>query len=162
MKSGLEFALSQRSWAAPTDVELDIHREVLNKLAAVEPDESVFVVRRLVDAAVARALRPWSEGKEKRKAAEQAIDRLPLEVRRYSPWKERVRRVRAGLGSVLIEPWARLWLVGNWRHRADLDFLHSVLKAALRLDIDNNFQADSGVPAIFGRLLARNRLPLPH
>jgi hypothetical protein len=88
-----EHAIRQKPWGAPQDVEIDIHSEVLATLAKVDTKERDFVVRRLVDAAVNRALAGWRSGEQKRKAIEEGIGRLPYNMRwDGSPWKAQVRK----------------------------------------------------------------------
>src|SRR6516162_635019 len=88
----LEYALRQKPYDAPTEVELDIHEQVLTTLAKVDTNERDFVVRRLVDAAVERALKPWKTGEAKRAAVEDALSQLPYHMKWDRSWKEKTAK----------------------------------------------------------------------
>jgi hypothetical protein len=91
----LEYALRQKPYGAPTEVELDIHEQVLAALAKVDSNEREFIVKRLVDGAVERGLRPWKTGEARRVAIECAIAQLPYDMRWNEPWKGRAARLAA-------------------------------------------------------------------
>ena len=92
----LEYALRQKPYDAPTEVELDIHEQVLTTLAKVDTNERDFVVRRLVDAAVERALKPWKTGEAKRAAIEDALSQLPYHMKWDRSWKEKTAKAASG------------------------------------------------------------------
>jgi hypothetical protein len=50
-------------------------------------------VRLVVDAAVARALRPWKLAEDKTKAAQEAVDSLPIDMRWSKEWRERASEI---------------------------------------------------------------------
>jgi hypothetical protein len=89
----LEYALQRKPYAAPDDIELDIHAEVLATLAKVDTNERDFVARRLVDAAVERGLKTWKAGEAKRVATEDAINQLPWYMKHDEGWKGRARQI---------------------------------------------------------------------
>jgi hypothetical protein len=101
-----EYALRQKPYDAPTEVGLDIHEQVLATLAKVDTTERDYVVRRLVDAAVQRALAAWKEEKAKCVAIKESLSQLPYSMRWSDPWKRRAARaasealtdVRPGVG----------------------------------------------------------------
>jgi excisionase family DNA binding protein len=82
----MQYALKSRPYDAPRETELEIHQEVQRVLAGLQPDQPQHVVQRLVDAAVAKALRPWHRKKEIRGALESALNRLPWEVNHRPEW----------------------------------------------------------------------------
>lgn len=88
----LEYALRQKPYGAPTEVELDIHEQVLAALAKVDSNEREFIVRRLVDGAVERALKPWKTGETKRAAIEDALSQLPYRMNWDQSWKEKATK----------------------------------------------------------------------
>jgi hypothetical protein len=89
----LEYALQRKPYAAPDDIELDIHAEVLATLTKVDAAERDFVVRRLVDAAVERGLKPWKAGEAKRAATEDAINHLPWDMKHDEAWKRQASQI---------------------------------------------------------------------
>jgi hypothetical protein len=93
LSTWLEYALQRTPNDAPTEVELDIHDEILKALQNVDTDERDSTVRRLVDAAVDRSLKPWNTEKTKRSAIETALSGLPYKMRWYEPWKRRAAKL---------------------------------------------------------------------
>jgi hypothetical protein len=88
-------AIASRS-DAPDDVDLEIQTEVLHTLTKIDLNDNPFTVTRLIDAAVARALRPWRDSEErrqaKRRALEWAFSRLPVAMQWDSDWEARFRQ----------------------------------------------------------------------
>lgn len=64
----------------------------LAELHASDPDE---ITRRLVDAVVRRALRPWQRKQDIQRALKSAMNRLPWDVQNNSEWASVKQR---GLG----------------------------------------------------------------
>jgi hypothetical protein len=88
-----EYALRRKPYAAPDEIELDIHAEVLATLAKVDTNERDFVVRRLVDAAIERGLKTWKTAETKRAAIDHVIAELPLYMRYDEHWKGQARKI---------------------------------------------------------------------
>jgi len=89
----LEYALQQKPYAAPDEVELDIHAEVLAALAKVDTNEREFVVRRLVDASLERGLKTWKADEAKRNAIGHAIEQLPWHMKHDESWKAQAAKI---------------------------------------------------------------------
>ena len=66
---------------APRDLELDVHGQVANALTALQIDQPEFAVRRVIEAAVEKALIPWRRQAQRRQAIDAAIDCLPFQLR---------------------------------------------------------------------------------
>jgi excisionase family DNA binding protein len=79
--SWLAYAMNSVPYDARNEVEEEIHEQVLAALEAVRPSEPGSVVQRVVDAAVARVLRPWKRRKEINRAVEDARNSLPWEMK---------------------------------------------------------------------------------
>lgn len=76
-----QYALDSVPSVARGEVEIEVHTAVdgaLSKLQASQPDS---ITRALVDAAVRRALRPWTRKQELERAVRSAINKLPWAVR---------------------------------------------------------------------------------
>jgi excisionase family DNA binding protein len=105
MQQWTQYALNSVPYRARGEVEIEVHAAVdsaLSKLPSCEPDT---ITRPLVDAAVHRALRPWTRKQQIESALNSAMNRLPWDVRNNSecaPLKQRawdaaieaVRRLR--------------------------------------------------------------------
>jgi excisionase family DNA binding protein len=105
MQQWTQYALNSVPHRARGEVEIEVHTAVdaaLSKLQSCEPDS---ITRPLVDAAVHRALRPWTRKQQIERSLNSAMNRLPLAVpnsSEYAPLKERaweaaveaVRRLR--------------------------------------------------------------------
>jgi excisionase family DNA binding protein len=90
-KKWLSHALGRKPWDAWNldEYEAVVQPEVTAMLAELQTDEDPCTVERLVDAAVARALKPWRREQQRHKAVERALDSLPWSMR--SKWKDRAR-----------------------------------------------------------------------
>jgi excisionase family DNA binding protein len=84
LDSWIQYALNSRPYDAPQEAGLEIHQAVQTALASIHPDQPQRTTQGLVDAAVAKALRPWKRKKEIRSAIEAALHRLPWDIN-YSP-----------------------------------------------------------------------------
>lgn len=84
----VEYALDEIPRDAPTEIRLDVHQVTVESLSALQPWHADNIVRRLVDAAVERGLRPWRRRKEIQKAIEQAVYKLPLDIRNRPEFRE--------------------------------------------------------------------------
>lgn len=80
----VEYALGLMPREAQGEVELELHEQVRAALSQVPLNESEPIVQRIVAAIVARVLKPWTREQNIRKAAEEAIDTLPFELKGYS------------------------------------------------------------------------------
>jgi hypothetical protein len=92
MDGWVQHALNSLPRDAPREVELDIHDNVQQALANLQHNQPEHITRRLVDAAVEKALRPWRRQQEIRQAIQSAIDELPWDVRyrsEYAALKQR-------------------------------------------------------------------------
>jgi excisionase family DNA binding protein len=90
-----EYALNSIPSGARGEVELDVHREVQAALDGLRLEESDSVVRRVVDAAIAKALAPWNRRMQIQKAVEEGRDTLPYDMKGWwspSEWDIRARR----------------------------------------------------------------------
>ena len=79
--SWLTYAMNSVPYDAQNEVEEEIHERVLAALEAVRLSEPGSVVQRVVDASVARVLRPWKRRKEINRAIEDARNSLPWEMK---------------------------------------------------------------------------------
>ena len=79
--SWLAYAINSVPYDARNEVEEEIHEQILAALEAVRLSEPCNVVQRVVDAAVARVLRPWKRRKEINRAIEDARNSLPWEMK---------------------------------------------------------------------------------
>jgi hypothetical protein len=91
----LEYALQQIPSGVPSEIELDVHQQVLDPLAKVDGNERDYVVRRLVDAAVERGLRSWKTEQAKGAALKAAISQLPYGMQWDDSWKRRAAKAAA-------------------------------------------------------------------
>ena len=82
----IQYGLNSRPYDAPRETELEIHQAVQAALASLQPDQPQQTTQRLVDAAVAKALRPWRRKKEIRSALESALHRLSWDVNHRPEW----------------------------------------------------------------------------
>jgi hypothetical protein len=76
-------------------------------LASLQPSQPWYVIQRLVNAAVQKALRPWSRRQEVKRALESAMNKLGWEVRSSSdfvPLKQRAWEAAvAAIGGIRVE-----------------------------------------------------------
>jgi excisionase family DNA binding protein len=91
------YAIEQKPFDGPDDYALLIKPEVLATLAEIQPDESDSIVRSLVDAAIARRLKPWYAAEGRRRAQRDAINRalssLPFQMKWDDSWQARARKI---------------------------------------------------------------------
>ncbi len=97
--SWLDYALKSLPSDVPHDLELDVHQvvgDLLPKLDAQQPEQ---LTKRLVQAAIDKALQPWHRRKEIEKIIEQARNQLPALVRSWTStpneWDARAMRAAA-------------------------------------------------------------------
>lgn len=77
----LHYALNSLPYGAYRETELEIHGAVEAALTSLQPNQPRYIVQRLVDAAVGKALRPWKRQQEIKRAIESAMNKLTWEVR---------------------------------------------------------------------------------
>ena len=84
----IEHALQSMPYDAPEETKLQVHKQVSETLAGLNPTESRRVVQQLVEAATKKALKPWRRQKETQKIIEDALpfsikytDEQPLALR---------------------------------------------------------------------------------
>ena len=87
----IEHALGSMPYNAPEEMKLQVHKQVTETLARLNPGDRQRVVRQLVEAATQKALRPWRRQQEIQKIIE---DALPYEIK-YSDDKPRALRAAA-------------------------------------------------------------------
>jgi hypothetical protein len=97
----MEYALNSVPNGARGEVELDVHREVQAALGSLRLEESDSVIRRVVDAALKKALVPWNLHKQIEKAVEEARDTLPSAIKGWwSPTEWDIRARRAATNAI--------------------------------------------------------------
>jgi hypothetical protein len=101
-----QYALNSLPWGARQEVEVEVYTAVQEALSLLQSGESQGVTQRLVDAAVHRALAPWTRKQEIDRALTAGMDKLGWNVQHrseYAPLKQRawdaavsaVRKARA-------------------------------------------------------------------
>jgi excisionase family DNA binding protein len=73
----LQYGLDRKPWDAPQDSLLEIQGEVEKALSKLHPTHPDQITRRLIDAAVERALATWTKRKETERAVQTGCTRLP-------------------------------------------------------------------------------------
>lgn len=77
---------------ARREVELEVHVAVEEALSLLQPSHPEEITRRLVDAAVHRALGPWRRKREAERVLIAAMDQLPRDLRRGSEYESLKQR----------------------------------------------------------------------
>jgi hypothetical protein len=97
--SWLDYALKSLPSDVPHSLELDIHRSVTELLLKLDAQQPEQLTKRLIQAAIDKALQPWHRRKEIEKIIEEARKQLPVEVRSWrstpSEWEARAMRAAA-------------------------------------------------------------------
>jgi hypothetical protein len=73
----MQYAMNSVPSAARREVEIEVYTAVDAALSGLQTSEAASITRRVVDAAVHRALRPWTRKQEIERALNSAIDKLP-------------------------------------------------------------------------------------
>jgi hypothetical protein len=100
-----QYALDSLPYGARREVEMEVHNTVQEALSVLQPNQPESITERLVDAAVHRALGPWTRKKEVERALQAGMNRLAWDIQfgsEYAPLKQRawdaavaaVRKVR--------------------------------------------------------------------
>lgn len=94
----ISYAQQQRPWDAPESIELDIVEEVERILQSLDPSRDRSVIERQVDAAVKRALEPWTRNQEKQEAIATVVLRAKIACSTMveSEWQARAQEAAAG------------------------------------------------------------------
>jgi len=101
LDSWIQYALNSRPYDAPQETALEIHQAVQTALASIHPDQPQRTTQGLVDAAVAKALRPWKRQKEIRSAIEVVLRRLGWDINHRAEWAPLKRRAfEAAAGAI--------------------------------------------------------------
>ena len=88
----MQYALDSVPSDAQRGVEIEVHAAVDAVLSGLQPSQLAANTQRLVDAAVHRALRPWTRKQDVERALRTAINKLPWDLRNreeYAPLKQR-------------------------------------------------------------------------
>jgi len=88
----MQYALNSVPYDARREVEMEVHAAVQQALSVLQPSQPEAITRRLVDAAVHRALGPWTRKQEIERALKAGMNRLPWDIRcgsEYAPLKQR-------------------------------------------------------------------------
>jgi hypothetical protein len=97
--SWLDYALNSLPSDAPHDLELDVHEVVADLLPKLDAQQPAQLTKRLIQAAIDKALQPWNRRKEIEKITEEAREQLPVQVRSWSStpseWEARAMRAAA-------------------------------------------------------------------
>jgi hypothetical protein len=93
----LDSALKLLPCDLPHSVELDVHQVVADLLPNLDSQQPEQLTKRLIHAAIDRALQPWNRRKEIEKIIEEARNQLPFQVRSWSstPGQWEARAIRA-------------------------------------------------------------------
>jgi hypothetical protein len=105
MQQWMQYALNSLPYGARREVEMEVHTMVQEALSGLGPSQPEAITRRLVDAAVHRALGPWNRKQAIERALKAGMNRLPGNVQcgsEYAGLKQRawdalvaaVRKVR--------------------------------------------------------------------
>ena len=101
LDSWIQYGLNSRPYDAPRETTLEIHQAVQTALATIHPDQPQHTTQRLVDAAVAKALRPWTLKKDIRSAIESALHRLPWDLNHRAEWASLKQRASAAAAAAI-------------------------------------------------------------
>ncbi len=102
-----QHALDSLPNGARREVELEVHTLVQKALSGLQPSQQEAITRRLVEAAVHRALGPWIRKQDIKRSLQAAMNGLPWEIRyraEYAALKQRAWEAAvASLGKVREE-----------------------------------------------------------
>src|SRR5260370_1624291 len=101
----LTYALNCIPFDARGEMETDVHREACGALATTSREAPSYLVQRLVDAAVSKALKPWRRRKEVAHVIERAESQLPSAARGcYQPTAWQVRATQLARAAIEALP----------------------------------------------------------
>src|ERR1017187_7893895 len=92
MQQWTQYALDSLPWGARQHVELEVHTMVQEALSGLGPSQPGAITRRLVDAAVHRALGPWNRKQDIERALQAGMNKLSWNVLYGSEYKELKQR----------------------------------------------------------------------
>ena len=87
-----QYALDSVPKDARREVEMEVHKAVQEALSVLQPSQPESITQRLVDAAVHKALGPWTRRQEVERALKSGMNRLAWDVQfraEYAPLKQR-------------------------------------------------------------------------
>jgi hypothetical protein len=87
-----QYALNSMPYGARREVEMEVHALVQEALSVLQPSQPEAITRRLVDAAVHRALGPWTRKQEMERALKAGMNRLSWDIQyrpEHAPLKQR-------------------------------------------------------------------------
>jgi excisionase family DNA binding protein len=88
----LKYALNSLPYAAREEAEIEVHSAVQAVLSGAPTNQPESITRRLVDAAVRKALTPWNRREETTRALKASVDSLPWMIRNSSEHEELKQR----------------------------------------------------------------------
>src|ERR1035437_1269221 len=87
-----QYALNSVPYFARREVEMEVHTTVAEALSVLQPSQPEAITQRLVDAAVHRALGPWTRKQEMERALQAGMNKLSWNIRygsEYAVLKQR-------------------------------------------------------------------------
>ena len=87
-----QYALNSVPYDARREVEMEVHTKVAEALTVLQPSQPEAITQRLVDAAVHRALGPWTRKQEVERALKAGMNMLAWDIQfrsEYAPLKQR-------------------------------------------------------------------------
>jgi excisionase family DNA binding protein len=87
-----QYALNSLPYGARREVEMEVHALVQEALSVLQPSQPAAITQRLVDAAVHRALGPWTRKQEMERALQAGMNKLSWNIRygsEYAGLKQR-------------------------------------------------------------------------
>src|ERR1017187_6424397 len=81
MQQWTQYALNSLPYGARREVEMEVHALVQEALSVLQPSQPAAITQRLVDAAVHRALGPWTRKQEMERALQAGMNKLSWNVR---------------------------------------------------------------------------------
>ena len=79
-----QYALNSLPYGVRREVEMEVHTMVQEALSVLQPSQPAAITQRLVDAAVHRALSPWTRKQEMERALKAGMNRLSWDIQ-YRP-----------------------------------------------------------------------------
>ena len=92
MQQWTQYALNSLPDGARREVEMEVHTMVQEALSVLQPSQPEAITRRLVDAAVRRAIGPWTRKQEIERALKAGMNSLAWDIQfgsEYAPLKRR-------------------------------------------------------------------------
>jgi excisionase family DNA binding protein len=76
----MQYALNSLPYEARREVEMEVHHGVQEALSELPPNQPESITKRLVDAAVHKALRPWNRKQQIERALQAGMNSLPWDI----------------------------------------------------------------------------------